>query len=365
MYSRFVRKVLLHFSLLILTMRVALGWAEPPPPPDSKLVQISDCIVIAHAKDGSIQHPVLVITEILKGNPPAKEIPIIIPAPGTFMALKTNDNPGFPKGLTIWELGSMEHPICEDIRHDQIWFLRIDPKAPPGDANSEVPRIFEPGDIQPVDLKKYFEAFLTPHPEDVLKHYASGNSSLALRSETYLNHLAIEEILKEPDVQKRANLLLKYYLFTDDELRPPDQSEAALQLWENCGQTGAALLLPYFNDPKYKAMQSDIMGLWANAQYHGGIPLLIDMLDKETRFWQDQSPEQRDLWVDIRPGHSPTNEQIFSRLRIEMILFVFRQVPDPRATAEIAKVSPIWKQMFPGDAARNLGQELHQGLMIP
>jgi hypothetical protein len=369
MYKEFVRDVLFLLSLLLLLAPLdSFGFPEPPSPSDDKLVELSDCIVIGHAKNDSIEKPILVISEILKGTPPSKEIPIIVPnwmavEKGSGWAALTGDHDPNP-GIVIAELGSMPHPICGNILHDQIWFLRTDPKGYSNEKDGHVLRIWDPADVQPVELKEYFEAFLAPHPEDTLKQLAVGDSSLALRSQTFLNHADIQRILKEPDVQIRAKLLLKYYLFTDDKKRPPDQGEAALQLWESCGQTGAALLLPYFSDPKYKAMQSDIMGLWANAQYHGGIPLLVEMLEKETRFWQNQTPDQRDLWVDIRPGHSPTNEQNSSRLRIEMILFVFRQVPDPRAKAEVEKVSPIWKQMFPGDASRSLGQTINEGLML-
>ncbi len=368
MYKRFVRNALFLLSLWLLLSSNTFGFTEPPSPSDDKLVELSDCIVIGHAKNDSIQQPLLVISEILKGTPSAREIPIIVPSwmalekGSDWTALTRDANPD--PGIVIAELGSMPHPICGNILHDQIWFLRTDPKGYSDEKDGHVLRIWDPADVQPVDLKEYFGSFLTPHPEDTLKRLANGNSNAALRSQTFLNHSDIQEILKEPNVETRANLLLKYYLFTDDKKRPPDQGEAALQLWESCGQTGAALLLPYFKDPKYKAMQSDIMGLWANAQYHGGIPLLVEMLEKETRFWQNQTPDQRDLWVDVRPGHSPTNEQNFSRLRIEMILFVFRQVPDPRAKAEIEKVSPIWKQMFPGDASRSLGQTINEGLML-
>ena len=293
--------------------------------------------------------------------------PLVIAKDGNFQGVSKGISD--PNSQIVMEYQGGEYgTIPGELGKDHIWFLRYSPTPnhPPDlRADQNVLGVSEPEELQPVELKPYFEAFLTAKPEDALRGYASGNSILATRSKTYLNHLAIAQIVKEPDVQKRAQLLLPYFLFTDDKNRPPDQGEAALQLWESCGQIGAATLLPYFDNPKYKAMRSDIMGLWANAQYHGGIPVLVNLLNQETTYWQNQTPEQRDLWVDVRPGHSPTMEQIASMRRIEMILFVFRQVPDPDAKAAIAKLSPIWKKMFPGDSSRGLGQELNQGLMIP
>lgn len=383
-------KLLTNFSalgLLLLTAVKALAWTHALMS-DTDLVQKSDLIVIAHVKPGSIvfipqeggsswRHTaVLVISEVIKGKNASTELPVVFRYGMDPLVIGKDGNiRGVSRGISdpnsqivMGYQGGEYGTIPGDLAKDHIWFLRF-PPAPihPTDkpADQNVLGVSEPEELQPVELKSYFEAFLALNPEDILKNYASGNSTLAIRSKTYLNHLAIAQILKEPDVQKRAQLLLPYFLFTDDKDRPPDQGEAALQLWESCGQTGAAMLLPYFDNPKYRAMRSDIMSLWANAQYHGGIPLLVDLLTKETTYWQNQTPDQRDLWVDVRPGHSPTMDQITSMRRIEMILFVFRQVPDANAKAAIAKLSPIWKKMFPGDSSRGLGQELNQGLMIP
>jgi hypothetical protein len=382
---------LLSFILLAgLTLfgcRNAAGWAHAPIS-DPDLVQHSDLIVVArvepdsivfirNAQDNSWKHTaVLIVEQVIKGKSNSDTLPVIfyygmdpisIGGHGEFQGLsKAQADPN--SQIVMGYQGGRYGRVPGDLRKDHIWFLRYPPSpAHPTDPHEglNILGVSEPEELQPVELAPYFDAFLTPKPEDVLKNYASGDSSLALRSKIYLNHLAIAQILQEPDVQKRANLLLPYFLFTDENKIPPDEGEAAFQLWESCKQTGAALLLPYFANPKYRAMQTSIMSLWANAQYHGGIPLLNDLLDKETQFWQSQSPEERDRWINMRQDHGPTSEQIASMRRIEMILFVFRQVPDPRAKAEIQKVSPIWKQMFPGDSGRSLGQEINEGLMIP
>jgi hypothetical protein len=368
--------------------RNAAAWI-PVGMSDPDLVQHSDLIVVARVKPGSIvfipvvvdggtiwKHTaVLIVGQVIKGKCDIPLLPVIFHYGMDPLVIGENGRfQGVSKGISnpnsqivMGYQGGVYGTVPGDLRKDHIWFLSY--HRTPGYLNDSpkdpnILGVSEPDELQPVELKPYFEALLTPHPEDVLKQYASDNSSLAFRSKTYLNHLAIEQILKEPDVQKRADLLLPYFLFTDDKQRPPDQAEAAMQLWESCGQTGSALLLPIFNDPKYRAMQTDITTLWSNAQYHGGIPLLVDMLDKETQFWQSETPEQRDLWVNIRADHSPTKEQIASELRIEMVLIFFRQVSDPRAKAEITKLSPIWKQMFPENSRRSLGQEINEGLMI-
>lgn len=351
--------------------------------PDSDLVQHSNLIVVAHVKPGSIVYiphladgamgwkhtAVLILGEVIKGKCDLKELPVVfhygmdpiaVGAKGDFQGLskgKSDPNSQIMMGYQGGRYGRLPG----DLRKDHIWFLSYPPKPiHPSDSHEDLDilGVSEPEELQPVELKPYFEAFLQAHPEDVLKLYASGDSPLAFRSQTYLNHLAILQILREPDVHKRARLLLPYFLFTNDKHVPADNGEAALQLWESCGQTGAAFLLPYFNDPKYEAMQTAIMSLWTNAQYHGCIPMLCELLEKETQFWQHQSQDDLNRWTDMGPTHGPTMPQILSRNRIEMILFVFRQVPDPRAQAEVDKLRPIWQKLYPGDGSRSMGQGL-------
>jgi hypothetical protein len=234
----------------------------------------------------------------IKGNPPAKEIPIIIPGSGAYMALKNSDFPGFPKGLTIWELGSMEHPICEDIRHDQMWFLRTDPKGYSGEKGGNVLRIWEPGDIQPAELKPYYLAFLTDHAEDILKNYAVGDSVLAKTCRAYLDDMAISRISQIPDPSERVDKLMPYFLKNPEG---PARRQIVLS-----GNAGADKLVPIFTDPKYAGLQAWILEMWTERDYRGADSILTTMLKKENQGLAVQHERER------RFG---TNDAIMTALR--------------------------------------------------
>jgi len=223
--------------------------------------------------------------------------------------------------------------------------------------------IWDPQDIQPLELKPYFQAFLTQHTADDLKRYSGGTSTLAKRSQVYLDHLKIEQILKEPDAAKRADALLPFFLFTNANAEGPTQREAQFQLWRSCGQAGASCLVPVFKNPKYAAMQSDIMTVWGNEQYHDSIPILIDLLKSENQFWGSQTPAERGRWVNMSPSNAPTMPQILSKNRIQMVLFVFKQLGDGRAKPVLEETKRYWNALYPNDIRNNFADDCDQALL--
>ena len=174
----------------------------------------------------------------------------------------------------------------------------------------------------------------------------------------YLDHLRIEEIVKEPDVNKRADSLLPFCLFTDMKDEGPTQREAILQMGHIGDNVGVAKLDPTFSDPKYAAMQCSIMYEWANAQYHDAIPLLIEMLGRENKFWAEQGLMAQKAWVEKSSDYVITEPQNDSRVRIEAILDVFKRVPDERSSRILKKTKQFWDDVASHvDDPRNLFSE--------
>lgn len=373
-------KPFLYISAILLLANPSQAWLRRPIP-DLELAQRAELIVVAHIRAESIvyvphqvadgegmnweHHATLVITEVVKGTYTQKELPIIIHYGLDPMVeigrdvhmfsdknIKKYITPATPVALYDHP-GEMSGEYVDDICKDQIWFLQQkDPDYFTGGDSIHgdtvgAPGIWDPEDVQPPYLKPFFAALLTGHPEEKIKEFTGGESPLAIRSRNYLEDLKIKEILKEPDAAKRADLLLPYFLFTDERRKGPTQSEAAFQLWKSCGEAGAARLVPVFRDPVYSAMQFDIMGVWSSAQYREAIPILIDLLKSENKFWADMTPEERDAWIHPTPYHSSTREQGASRRRVEYILMAFKQLADPRTRQLLEESKEFWKKLDP------------------
>ncbi len=286
-----------YLAVSVFTADAAFGWAEPPPPHDGDLVQESELIVIAHAKDDSIEHPLLVITETLKGNSPTKEIPLLLRDPGVFMRVAKGWQAN--SGLTVWELGSMEHPICGDLSQDQIWFLRSNPNAAPTDPNGKLPRVMEPGDIQPVELKPYYLTLLSPDPKKALQNLASTNPKLVERAQGSLDYIDVKRIEKIADLEKRIDLLMPYFLAKDGD--PGGMRNEVVSQIEACGALGAKKEVPVFFEIKPAWRQILTMDFWASSNYKDAIPTVIRLLDQEEQFWAKQDMSDRSWYPNV-PG---------------------------------------------------------------
>ncbi len=342
---------------------------------DPEVVQRAELIVVAHIKEGSIvyvphvvkdgggmsweHHGTLLVAETIKGTPSEQEVPIIFhygldplladgrrdadPRRPPRIPNQAAVDPNSP--IIVYDVGGRDGPVSGDIRQDQIWFLRAhESKDRPDDGrdSTDTLGLWDPQDVQPLELKPYFQAFLTDHPETKLKEYAIGHTPLAVRSQVYLDHLQIEAILKEPDINKRADMLLPLCLYTDERAEGPTQREAMFQMWQSCGHIGVSKLVLIFDAPKYVAMQCSIMYEWANAQYHEAIPLLMAMLGKENKFWAGQTPAAQKAWVTKSSDYNTTTAQNESRVRMEAIFYVFRQVPDVRTLPILKETKQFW-----------------------
>jgi hypothetical protein len=378
------------FILLILGSNLARGWPRFPYS-DTDVVQRSDLIIIAHVKEGSIvyvphtmhdggmiweHHATLLVTEVIKGAWHDKELPIIIyyglgpvvwngendpSSPHPFSESGVEKYLGPTSIIYIEDSGGRSGRVSGDIRKDQIWFLRPRTDKSPrfeGDQPADALGIEDPQDIQPLELKPYFRAFLTGHLEEKLKEYAVGASPLAIRSKVHLDHLKMEEILKEPNLTKRTEALLPFFLITDEGKEGPTQSEARFKL-QSCGQTGAARLVQIFKDPKYEAMQSEIMLVWSNSDYNDAVPILINFLQTENRYWAHQTlAERRDLRDDVT-----TTAQVRSRNRMSSALFCLKMLGDPRSKLILEETKEFWKKLFPESDGANMTRECDEALL--
>ncbi|HWB60098.1 MAG TPA: hypothetical protein VG733_11445 [Chthoniobacteraceae bacterium] len=364
-----MRPPLCIFACLILWTNSSEAWSRRPIP-DTELVQQSELIVVAHVKPESIvyvphpikdggmsweHHATLVITSVLKGAYSKREVPVIIHygldpkivSNGVVHEFSQKDFKKYITPASVIALyndpGEMSGEEIDNIGKDQLWFLRVLPDKGvkyEGDDSVHAPGIWDPEDVQQLELKPYFQAFIGGHPEVKLKEFIHGDSMLAARSRVYLDHLKIQEIAKEPDVEKRIDLLLPYFLFTDEKDAGPTQGEAGGEL-RKCGKPFAARLVSIFKDPKYAAMQPGIILLWGGMNYHEAVPLMIDLLKSDNDYWVKMPQAERDLWAN-RNATAPT-EQGISRRRIEYVLISFKLLADPRTRPILEETMKIWE----------------------
>ncbi|HTV39291.1 MAG TPA: hypothetical protein VMF08_01840 [Candidatus Sulfotelmatobacter sp.] len=307
---------------------------------DETVVKRAELIAVGHLKADSIVYiphespegkswdyrATFVITEFIKGKRTPNEIPIIIhygltPIVGGY--LKRDDGflfdarwekTDYPTNVVqifdTSDAGSFE-PIVKDVSKDNIWFLRRGTGISGGAPGTKDLGIFDPEDVQPLKLKGYFEAYLSQHPKEAVKAYASQaqHPDIAARAQRYLNHLEVQRILKIADPVARFNALLPRYLNqelwstagtdeTGDEIRNGIVS---------CGSVVEDKLIPIFNDPRYKSFRSDIILIWRDTDSTNIAPFLIQLLKDHDQFWARQ--KLTNGWWNADIGSELTRER--------------------------------------------------------
>ncbi len=189
--------------MVALLANPALAWLRPHYE-DAVVVERSELIVVARLKPGTIQyvphkktpgsgaswehHAVLVITEVLKGKCREKEIPIIIHYGLTPVVDGKVNRANFTidirrnrgdelKGLIeILDTGgsaSFMNPFVKDAGKNNLWFLRKRSGTYGRKPGKGKYGIVDPEDLQPLELKDYFLAYLADNPENAVREYAS------------------------------------------------------------------------------------------------------------------------------------------------------------------------------------------------
>jgi hypothetical protein len=140
------RSVCWFFSFVFFAFN-ASAWPVGPRP-DAEIANDAQVVVVAHIKPGSLKgiqnggsyetQATLLVVSVLKGNTSAKEIPImlhygVLPVPKSYMDRNATDVlNGYPYTYTYTapirlledNPSEGETQVIDDIRKDQIWFLR-------------------------------------------------------------------------------------------------------------------------------------------------------------------------------------------------------------------------------------------------
>jgi len=301
-----------------LAAEQAHAWVRPTYE-DAQVVRRSEVIVIGHLVGDSIQfmsHPhrpdegathehraTLVVSEVLKGDLKDREIPIIIhygltpvvggyAKRGNFMIDRRSGRADYPKDIVeVIDTGSSVtgHSLVKDAAKDNIWFLRRRSGPYGREPGTGLYGIVDPEDLQSLSLKSYIAAYLDGDPERAIRRAMAANPEVAERSRRFLDHLEVQRATGLRDPGERARALLPYFL---KGTRWDLESKAREGLL-TCGAAAGPLLLPSFTDRRHAARRQDIIALWGETGWRGGVPVLTDLLKEHDGFWARQ---------DLRPG---------------------------------------------------------------
>ena len=210
---------------------------------DAVIIDRSELIVVGHLREGSIQyvahkkkphggaswehHADLVITEVLKGRCEKKEIPVVIhygltPVVGGYFKCESSminlrgGRRDYPKRIVeIVDTGSSARgrpPLVQDARRDNLWFLRRRSGTFGRKSGTGKYGILDPEDLQALEWKDYFLCYLADDPETKVRNYVAKHPDSGSRGKRYLDHLAVQRLLKIKDPNERFEQLLPYYV---------------------------------------------------------------------------------------------------------------------------------------------------------
>jgi len=353
--------------LLLLGANVALA-RQRAHYEDAIVVDRSELIVVAHLIEGTIQyvphqkapnqgvswefHAVLAITEVLKGTCAENEIPIIIhyglmPLVGGHFEqdnFKMDYRAGredYPKDIIeIFDTGNSSFgfsPLVDDAREDNLWFLRKHGATYGSKPGQTMHGIVDPEDLQPLEWKDCFMAYMADDPELAVREYANANSERAERAKNYLDHVEVQRILRITDPADRYDKLLPFFL----NRTTWDMKWEAKDGIVSCGTIAGARLKQVFDDPEHAQFRGHIIRMWGDIGYQEAVPLLVDLLEKHDRYWAAQNLEEG--WWNNNVGSAETRERSEIYGKVYYVVHTLRTLSDPRAQDVLTSTSNRWR----------------------
>jgi hypothetical protein len=176
-------------------------------------------------------------------------------------------------------------PLVPDASQSHLWFLRRlggrYGHEPPGTDTRF--GIVDPEDVQPIELKAYFQCYFSDDPEKAVRERLQVQPDVADRAVRYLTHREIERVMKIPDAGKRVERLIPYWLARYDWGYVAEAQKGIVDAGEVAG--------PYLN-AIYETRpdrRQDVIRIWGDIRYHAAVPKLISLLQAHDDFWSRQT----------------------------------------------------------------------------
>ena len=249
----------------------------------------------------------------------------------------------YPKRIVeIVDTGSSARgrpPLVRDARKDNLWFLRRRSGTFGRKPGTGKYGIVDPEDLQALEWNDYFLCYLADDPETAVRNYAAKHSDSAHRAQRYLDHLAVQRLLKIEDPNERFEKLLPYYVKRVTYGMKSEAREGII----SCGRTAGEKLVPLFKDPKHKHLRPDIITIWGKIRYKEIVPLLADLLRKHDEFWAKQNLEKG--WWNKKVGSDLTRQRRKIYTEVYRAVCTLRVFQDPRAKEALELTSRRWKSI--------------------
>lgn len=354
---------------------------------DAIVSQRSELIVIGTLRHDSIQyqqhnrkagdgaswehHGVLIITEVLKGRIAQKDLidqenkegidqenkegelgrlPIVLhygltPVVGgkvnrpTFGINIRGSDDSYPADRVdiVDTAGNSMEPLENVGAKPHIWFLRKKIRRIGGQPDLGRFGIVDPEDVQSVDLRHYFLGYLSDDPEHVLRTLIKKQPKLAARTQSYLDHCAVQRAIAIKDPRERVEKLTPYFL---KRTQWQMKSEAADAIAAS-GKSGGEKLLVIFDDPQYVHLRQTIILMWRDMNYEPVGKMLIGLLEEHDKFWAEQ--ELGEDWWNAQGDLAERRRQIYGEVYYGVC--TLRTLDNPDARAVIKLTHDRWKQI--------------------
>lgn len=361
----------LVFALLFSTSAAAF---IRMPTWDDVLVDQSDLIVIAHLKenrfeivkdpqDSEYDHKVcfttLVVSQVLKGLASPGDLhvglhdpnyPTVLGGPLAIVPAPAGEHPDASAAIGVAAvMGTIWATTTEDIRHDQIWFLRT--HAPPRYSSASIaglPGLWFPEGVQPVKLEPYYQAILAGDADAVGAFGDADPKSWWSRRVHFCQAaLEVKNAATIPDLDARCDALLAIYV-KEGPYTPA--GELALKDVMNCGTAGEAKLVPIFLDSQNHDLdRRSILTAWQQSKYADATPPIIKWLREEDAWWNTQMLADK-IWASHDGQRGGDDPRGTSFRNIYCSVEELAGSRSPEAQLLIILIREHWKAAAPFDS---------------
>jgi hypothetical protein len=341
------------------------GWHE-----DAVMVQRSELIVIGHLERGSIvddhpgagftrYHGNLVITQVLKGTVEVPAINVIIyygltPLVGGHIdddQMKLDLRPLLgglrDDAILILDTGSSAisfSPLVPDAGENNVWFLRRRSGNYGREPGTGDFGIVDPQDLRPLSSKDYFLAYLSADPETAVRIQMVLHPEVARGAQRYLDHLEVERILRMPDPNERVERLIPYYVkgqswASEGKSRVDNARQGIIE----CGTLSGERLMKLFDDSEPEWLRGDVIRVFGEIRFQGGVDRVIELLKQHDKFWSRQVLEKN--WWGNQYGSALTTARQRNYGEVLDSVIALGEIGDPRAINAIELTKRRWQAL--------------------
>jgi len=369
------RRALIALALAPLLLTDAAAFIRAPMW-DDDLVDQSDLIVIAHLKENRFeiekdpQDPefaqkvfftTIVVSQVLKGTATPGDLrvglhdpnyPTVLGGPFALVPAQAGEHPDPSAAIGVAAIvGTIMVMTTDDIRHDQIWFLRSHaPPRYPSAAVAGPPGLWFPEGIQPVKLIPYYQAIIKGDAKAVAAFDDKKDDWWSTRVRFASERISAKQTLIERDPSARCDELLKIYT-TDGAFSPP--GILALKEIMDCGKLGASKLIPLFvNADDHAFDRRSILQAWQGAGYKEATPFILSWLRAEEDWWETKTTA--DMVFGSKAGAPYNDPRAVSFRNIFCSIEALGGFRGEEARNVVQRIRNHWKAAAPFDTNNDL-----------